>query len=69
MNTLCLILVRPKDKTAPCKRSGVIYKLSCKDCPAAYAGEMARPLERDKMNIEDYRLLPYMNTKHQLIAA
>ena len=44
-NTLCSILVHPKDKTPDHKKCGVVYEIQCPECPAQYLGETARTLE------------------------
>ncbi len=38
------LLVAPKDPTPPLDKSGVVYKVQCKECPSVYVGETGRPL-------------------------
>ena len=38
LNTLCSILVHPKDKTPDHKKCGVDYEIQCLECPAQYIG-------------------------------
>ena len=40
--TLRKILVHPKDKTHKLDKTGVVYKIQCKDCPETYIGETLR---------------------------
>jgi hypothetical protein len=44
MNTVRSKLVAPKDKTDIMDKSGVIYKIQCKDCSESYEGETKRNL-------------------------
>ena len=37
-------LVKPKDKVDIEKQCGLVYSLSCNNCPATYVGETARTL-------------------------
>ena len=46
LTTLRKVLVSPKDKIAPEKQSGVIYRIKCKDCDSLYIGESGRKLEK-----------------------
>ncbi len=57
--TLRNILVHPKDKIEDSKKCGVVYRISCKNCPKQYIGETGRQLgvrinehqnEADKVN-------------------
>jgi hypothetical protein len=43
-NTLRSMLVRPKHKTAPMNKCGVIYKLNCDSCKKEYIGETGRAI-------------------------
>ena len=38
------LLVHPKDQTETLDKCGVVYKLSCLDCPSSYISESARTL-------------------------
>ncbi|XP_064472603.1 uncharacterized protein LOC135387236 [Ornithodoros turicata] len=40
--TLRNVLSHPKDRTPPEEERGVVYKVSCQDCPAVYIGETGR---------------------------
>ena len=42
--TLRKLLVHPKDKQKDQDRTGVVYKVDCKNCPKAYIGETSRKL-------------------------
>ena len=37
-------VVKPKDKSEKTKECGLVYSLSCENCPASYVGETARSL-------------------------
>ncbi len=43
-NTIRATLVRPKDKLSMEEQYGVVYQITCTNCPAAYVGEIERPL-------------------------
>ena len=43
-NSLRSLLVQPKDKTENSKKCGVVYNLTCDQCPKSYVGETARAL-------------------------
>ena len=43
-NTLKQALVRPKDRDRDEDKAGVVYQISCKDCPAKYIGQTGRHL-------------------------
>ena len=47
-NTLKQALVRPKDREDTEDQAGVVYQISCKDCPAQYVGQTGRHL-RDRL--------------------
>ena len=42
--TLCCMLTKPKDPVPFDYRKGIIYKISCKDCPQSYVGQSGRSL-------------------------
>ncbi len=44
-NTLCQLLVRPKDKLPNERVMDPVYHIQCEDCPASYAGETERSLK------------------------
>ena len=39
------IIKRGKDKVKPQDQNNVVYKISCKDCPATYVGQTKRTLQ------------------------
>ena len=43
-NTVKQALVRPKDRDHVEDQAGVVYEISCKDCPAKYIGQTGRHL-------------------------
>ena len=43
-NTIKQALVRPKDRDANEDQAGVVYELSCTECPAQYIGQTGRHL-------------------------
>ena len=43
-NTIRSLLVRPKDKSEKTKQCGLVYSMTCDNCPAEYVGETARTL-------------------------
>jgi hypothetical protein len=45
-------LVHPKDKTPTEQRSGIVYKISCSECPKVYIGQTGRSL---KQRITEHR--------------
>ena len=45
VNSLRANLVAPKDKITLEQKSGTVYHIKCKDCPAAYVGESERALK------------------------
>ena len=65
-NTFRRRLVHPKDKVPQQTRSGIIYQVTCADCPHCYIGETGRTLnERLK---EHKRALRLNNPSHSAIA-
>ncbi len=45
-NTIKATLVRLKDKLSMEEQCGVVYQITCANCPAAYVGETKRPLAK-----------------------
>jgi len=46
LNTLRLMLSRPKDVIPDIQKSGVVYKIPCASCPASYIGQTGRRLQQ-----------------------
>ena len=47
-----MVHLHPKDKTDKLKKTGVVYKLQCKECPETYIGETVR---KAKARIQEHR--------------
>ena len=45
-STFRISLVKVK-RTRPDKKKGVVFEVTCKDCPSVYIGETGRTLEND----------------------
>jgi predicted GIY-YIG superfamily endonuclease len=45
-NTICDLLVHPKDKTPKEKKCGILYLIPCDNCEEFYVGETGRALEK-----------------------
>ena len=60
-NTIRTLLVHPKDPTPLEKKCGVVYEISCDNCPANYIGETARSLGT--------RVKEHLNTKKDNLSA
>ena len=53
--TLRNILVHPKDKIKTEDKSGVVYRVSCKNCDQVYIGETGRKLS---IRTKEHKALP-----------
>ena len=43
--TLRQLRIKPKDPTPNHQQTGIIYRVTCRDCPQAYVGQSGRTLE------------------------
>jgi len=44
LNTLSIFIKTGKDRIESSNRSGVVYRIDCKDCEASYVGQTKRRL-------------------------
>lgn len=66
-NNLTTIVKKGKDRTELNKETNVVYKITCKDCPASYVGQTKRQLQlRINEHKNDYKKEP---GKHSVITS